>query len=182
WGYLWGELTLPFTPAGALVLVGAMAAGAGPASTAPCEVGTPVLHSTAVAPKQLGSPELQELAVVLAAGLWCRLCLGPRAPQLGVPLQVFATKLPPAKCQQYLAVLHCAKPFPLHLLINPTLCGRASLRGFSAYIPHHWAVHVSRGVDEHREPHELDHLDVILFLDRMDTCAFTNIGWMELLD
>lgn len=108
----------------------------GPRSTAPCKVGTPVPHSGAVALKQLGSPELQELVVLLAARLWHRLRhrlrLGLRAPQLSVPLQVFDTKVLPPQCQQYPAVLHCTRciePFPLCLLINPTLlCPR--------YMPH----------------------------------------------
>ncbi|KFQ73986.1 hypothetical protein N335_08143, partial [Phaethon lepturus] len=66
---------------------------------------------------------------------------------------------------------------------------------FSAYVPRHWAVHVS-GMDEHGEPvsweatgwaariiqHEMDHLDGILYIDRMDTRTFTNVSWMELLD
>ncbi|XP_033928723.1 conserved oligomeric Golgi complex subunit 8 isoform X2 [Melopsittacus undulatus] len=52
------------------------------------------------------------------------------------------------------------------------------------------------GVDEHGEPvsweakgwaarvvqHEMDHLDGILYIDRMDTRTFTNVNWMELMD
>ncbi|RLV82393.1 hypothetical protein DV515_00016697 [Chloebia gouldiae] len=30
--------------------------------------------------------------------------------------------------------------------------------------------------------HEMDHLDGILYIDRMDPRTFTNVGWMELLD
>lgn len=30
--------------------------------------------------------------------------------------------------------------------------------------------------------HEMDHLDGILYIDRMDSRTFTNVGWMELLD
>lgn len=51
-------------------------------------------------------------------------------------------------------------------------------------------------MDEHGEPvsweatgwaariiqHEMDHLEGILYIDRMDTRTFTNISWMELLD
>ncbi|NXX20431.1 DEFM protein, partial [Podargus strigoides] len=132
------------------------------------------------------------------------------APQLGVPLRVFAAELLPARCSEYPPALrraHRIEPFPLRLLVNPVLrvldsrlvtaCeGCTSLKGFSAYVPRHWAVHVSAGVDQHGEPvsweavgwaariiqHEMDHLDGILYIDRMDTRTFTNISWMELLD
>ncbi|NXS50639.1 DEFM protein, partial [Balaeniceps rex] len=132
------------------------------------------------------------------------------APQLGVPLRVFAAELSPARCRRYPPALrraHRIEPFPLRLLVNPALRvldarlvtapeGCASLKGFSAYVPRHWAVHVSAGVDERGEPvsweaagwaariiqHEMDHLDGILYIDRMDTRTFTNVSWMELLD
>ncbi|NXL97673.1 DEFM protein, partial [Tyrannus savana] len=115
------------------------------------------------------------------------------APQLGVPLRVFAAELPPERCSQYPAALrraHRIEPFPLRLL------GCASIHGFSAYVPRHWAVHVSAGVDEVGAPvsweatgwaariiqHEMDHLDGILYIDRMDPRTFTNVGWMEFMD
>ncbi|NWH56120.1 DEFM protein, partial [Geococcyx californianus] len=131
------------------------------------------------------------------------------APQLGVPLRVFAAELPPARCRRYPPALrraHRIEPFPLRVIANPALRlldsrlvsapeGCASIRGFSAFVPRHWAVHLS-GVDEHGEPvsweatgwaariiqHEMDHLDGILYIDRMDTHTFTNVNWMELLD
>ncbi|KAM4640238.1 peptide deformylase, mitochondrial [Amazona ochrocephala] len=182
-----------------------------PPFAAPCQVGAPVLRgaAAAVGPEQMGGPELRELAAALAAGLRRGPCLGLSAPQLGVPLRVFAAELPPALCQQYPAALrraHRIEPFPLRLFVNPVLSvldtrlvtgpeGCASVRGFSAYVPRHWAVRVS-GVDEHGEPvsweaegwaarvvqHEMDHLDGILYIDRMDTRTFTNVSWMELMD
>ncbi|KAM6380613.1 peptide deformylase, mitochondrial isoform 1-T1 [Pluvialis apricaria] len=183
-----------------------------PPFAAPCQVGAPVLRAAAaaVAPEKLGGPELRELAAALAAGLRSGPCLGLSAPQLGVPLRVFAAELPPDRCSRYPPALrraHCIEPFPLRLLVNPVLRvldahlvtgpeGCVSLKGFSAYVPRHWAVHVSAGVDEHGEPvsweatgwaariiqHEMDHLDGILYIDRMDTRTFTNVSWMELLD
>ncbi|KAM6194926.1 peptide deformylase, mitochondrial [Sarcoramphus papa] len=206
-----------------------------PPFAAPCQVGAPVLRTTAatVTPERLGGPELRELAAALAAGLRRGPCLGLSAPQLGVPLRVFAAELSPARCRQYPPALrraHRIEPFPLRLLVNPALRildarlvtapeGCASLQGFSAYVPRHWAVHVSgtdptgpactpypgwdpvpapplSRVDEHGEPvsweatgwaariiqHEMDHLDGILYIDRMDARTFTNVGWMELLD
>ncbi|KAJ7424200.1 hypothetical protein WISP_29765 [Willisornis vidua] len=175
------------------------------------QVGAPVLRgaAAAVAAEQLGGPELRRLAKALAAGLRARPCLGLSAPQLGVPLRVFAAELPPERCSRYPPALrraHRIEPFPLRLLVNPALRvldtrlvtapeGCASIHGFSAYVPRHWAVHVS-GVDELGAPvsweatgwaariiqHEMDHLDGILYIDRMDTRTFTNVAWMELMD
>ncbi|XP_054372163.1 conserved oligomeric Golgi complex subunit 8 [Molothrus ater] len=182
-----------------------------PPFAAPVQVGAPVLRgaAAAVSPEQLGGPELRRLAAALAAGLRGRPCLGLSAPQLGVPLRVFAAELPPARCARYPPALrqaHRIEPFPLRVLVNPAIRvldtrlvtgpeGCASVHGFSAYVPRHWAVHVS-GVDELGVPvsweavgwaariiqHEMDHLDGILYIDRMDTRTFTNVGWMELLD
>ncbi|NWU75173.1 DEFM protein, partial [Onychorhynchus coronatus] len=132
------------------------------------------------------------------------------APQLGVPLRVFAAELPPDRCARYPAALrhaHRIEPFPFRLLVNPALRvldtrlvtapeGCASIHGFSAYVPRHWAVHVSAGVNELGVPvsweatgwaariiqHEMDHLDGILYIDRMDSRTFTNVSWMELMD
>lgn len=212
-----------------------------PPFATPCQVGAPVLRATAAAvgPERLGGPELRELAAALAAGLRRGLCLGLSAPQLGVPLRVFAAELTVARCEQYpppLRRAHGIEPFPLRLLVNPVLRvldsrlvtgpeGCASLHGFSAYVPRHWAVHVSgtdpaaphhpapggtlpspsspvtsllwaTGVDECGKPvsweatgwaarivqHEMDHLDGILYIDRMDPRTFTNVSWMELMD
>lgn len=130
-----------------------------PPFSEPCQVGTPVLRSPAAAvpAESLGSPELRALAAALAAGLRRGPCLGLSAPQLGVPLRVFAAELPPARCSHYPAALRGAQriePFPLRVLVNPVLRvldarlvtapeGCASLRGFSACVPRHWAVHVS---------------------------------------
>uniref|UniRef100_A0A8U7MG28 Peptide deformylase n=1 Tax=Corvus moneduloides TaxID=1196302 RepID=A0A8U7MG28_CORMO len=178
----------------------------------PVQVGAPVLRgaAAAVSPEQLGGPELRRLAAALAAGLRGRPCLGLSAPQLGVPLRVFAAELPPARCARYPPALrqaHRIEPFPLRVLVNPALRvldtrlvtapeGCASIHGFSAYVPRHWAVHVSGTDRPLGEPvsweasgwaariiqHEMDHLDGTLYIDRMDPRTFTNVGWMELLD
>uniref|UniRef100_A0A8V5GQD4 Peptide deformylase n=1 Tax=Melopsittacus undulatus TaxID=13146 RepID=A0A8V5GQD4_MELUD len=178
---------------------------------APCQVGAPVLRgpAAAVPREQLGGRELRALAAALTAALRRGPCLGLSAPQLGVSLRVFAAELPPPLCAQYppeMRRAHRIEPFPLRVFVNPELRvldstlvtgpeGCASVQGFSAYVPRHWAVRVS-GVDEHGEPvsweakgwaarvvqHEMDHLDGILYIDRMDTRTFTNVNWMELMD
>ncbi|XP_067158927.1 peptide deformylase, mitochondrial [Apteryx mantelli] len=182
-----------------------------PPFAAVCQVGAPVLRAAAaaVAPERLGGAELRALAAALAAALRRGPCLGLSAPQLGVPLRVFAAELPPARCRQYPPALRRARrlePFPLRVLVNPELRvldsrlvtapeGCASLAGFSACVPRHWAVHVS-GVDETGAPvsweatgwaariiqHEMDHLDGVLYIDRMDSRTFANVHWAELLE
>ncbi|NXK53719.1 DEFM protein, partial [Chauna torquata] len=95
---------------------------------------------------------------------------------------------------------HRIEPFPLRLLVNPALRvldarlvtapeGCASLRGFSAYVPRHWAVHNGEPVSWEATgwaariiQHEMDHLDGVLFIDRMDSRTFTNSAWSQLLD
>ncbi|XP_030313628.1 peptide deformylase, mitochondrial [Calypte anna] len=182
-----------------------------PPFAVPCQAGAPVLRAAAAAvgPERWGGPEVRGLAAALTAGLRRWPCLGLSAPQLGVPLRVFAAELTPERCSRYppeFRRAHRIEPFPLRVIVNPVIRvldsrvvvgpeGCASLRGFSAYVPRHWAVHVS-GVDEQGEAvsweavgwaariaqHEVDHLDGILYVDRMDTRTFTNISWMELLD
>ncbi|OXB65098.1 hypothetical protein ASZ78_008381 [Callipepla squamata] len=165
-----------------------------------------------------GSAAGQGWAAVRERSYWQALrrrLRGPPEPpysapcQLGVPLRVFAAALPPERCRQYPAELrraHRIEPFPLRVLVNPELRvldartvtapeGCTSIRGFSACVPRHWAVHVS-GVDENGEPvsweatgwaariaqHEMDHLDGVLFIDRMDSRTFANTAWSQLLD
>lgn len=157
-----------------------------PPFAAPVQVGAPVLRgaAAAVSPEELGSPELRRLAAALAAGLRDRPCLGLSAPQLGVPLRVFAAELPPARCARYPPALrqaHRIEPFPLRVLVNPTVRvldtrlvtapeGCASIHGFSAYVPRPWAVHVS-GMDRRTlsrvGPRSCSSLTRSLFLTRL---------------
>ncbi|KAG5848560.1 hypothetical protein ANANG_G00099740 [Anguilla anguilla] len=94
-------------------------------------------------------------------------------------------------------------PVPLRVFVNPRLrvldsqtasfleaC--ESVAGFSACVPRYLSVEVS-GLNEHAEPvtwqasgwparilqHEMDHLDGVLYIDRMDSRTFTNIHWAE---
>ncbi|XP_015729818.1 peptide deformylase, mitochondrial [Coturnix japonica] len=182
-----------------------------PPFSEPIQVGAPVLRAAAAAVSrdQLGGPELRALVSALCAGLRAGPCVGLSAPQLGLPLRVFAASLPPERCRRYPAPLRRAlriEPFPLRVLVNPEMRvldartvtapeGCASVRGFSACVPRHWAVHVT-GVDENGDPvsweatgwaarivqHEMDHLDGVLYIDRMDSRTFANTAWSQLLD
>ncbi|KAJ3596138.1 hypothetical protein NHX12_002547 [Muraenolepis orangiensis] len=90
---------------------------------------------------------------------------------------------------------------PLRIFINPSvrvLDGRTvlfqegceSISGFSAAVPRYLSVEVS-GLNEKAEPvkwqavgwpariiqHEMDHLDGLLYVDRMDSKTFINVEW-----
>lgn len=90
---------------------------------------------------------------------------------------------------------------PLQIFINHqlrVLDGRTvkfqeaceSISGFSATVPHYLSVEVS-GLNEKAEPvtwqvsgwpvrnlqHEMDHLDGVWYIDRMDSKTFINVNW-----
>uniref|UniRef100_H9YXL6 Peptide deformylase n=2 Tax=Macaca mulatta TaxID=9544 RepID=H9YXL6_MACMU len=176
-----------------------------------CQVGDPVLRGVAapVERAQLGGPELQRLTQRLVQVMRRRRCVGLSAPQLGVPLQVLALKLPEALCRECpprQRALRQMEPFPLRVFVNPSLRvldsrlvtfpeGCESVAGFLACVPRFQAVQIS-GLDPNGEQvawqasgwaariiqHEMDHLQGCLFIDKMDSRTFTNVYWMEVND
>lgn len=176
-----------------------------------CQVGDPVLRAVAapVEPAQLAAPELQRLVQRLVQVMRRRRCVGLSAPQLGVPLQVLALEFPEAlfrACAPRLRELRQMEPFPLRVLVNPSLRvldsrlvtfpeGCESVAGFLACVPRFQAVQIS-GLDPRGEQvvwpasgwtariiqHEMDHLQGCLFIDKMDSRSFTNVHWMEVND
>ncbi|XP_028624468.1 peptide deformylase, mitochondrial [Grammomys surdaster] len=176
-----------------------------------CQVGDPVLRAVAapVEPKQLAGPELQRLVGQLVRVMRRRRCVGLSAPQLGVPLQVLALEFPDTLFRALsprLRELRQMEPFPLRVLVNPSLRvldsrlvtfpeGCESVAGFLACVPRFQAVQIS-GLDPKGEPvvwsasgwtariiqHEMDHLQGCLFIDKMDSGTFTNLHWMEVND
>ncbi|XP_060109859.1 conserved oligomeric Golgi complex subunit 8 [Heteronotia binoei] len=182
---------------------------AGAAQRRVCQVGDPVLRGVAapVASGRVRSAEVQALIAALVRRLRREGCVGLSAPQLGVPLQVFVAELPERLWLQTPAAerqRRLMQPFPLRVFVNPALRvldarllafpeGCCSLRGFSAYVPRYRAVHVA-GLNEAGEEtaweatgwaarivqHEMDHLQGILYIDKMDSRSFTNVHWEEL--
>lgn len=124
-----------------------------------CQVGDPVLRAVAapVEPAQLAAPELQRLVQRLVQVMRRRRCVGLSAPQLGVPLQVLALEFPEAlfrACAPRLRELRQMEPFPLRVLVNPSLRvldsrlvtfpeGCESVAGFLACVPRFQAVQIS---------------------------------------
>lgn len=182
-----------------------------PPYTRVCQVGDPVLRTVAapVEPKQLAGPELQRLVEQLVQVMRRRGCVGLSAPQLGVPLQVLVLEFPDRLFRAFsprLRELRQMEPFPLRVLVNPSLRvldsrlvtfpeGCESVAGFLACVPRFQAVQIS-GLDPKGEPvvwsasgwtariiqHEMDHLHGCLFIDKMDSGTFTNLHWMEVND
>lgn len=131
-------------------------------------------------------------------------CVGLSAPQIGVPLRILALEYPEKMLRESSLAsreLRGLSAQPLRIFINPqlrVLDGRTvlfqeaceSISGFSATVPRYLSVEVS-GLNEKAEAvtweasgwparilqHEMDHLDGVLYIDRMDSKTFININW-----
>lgn len=174
-----------------------------------CQVGDPVLRCAAapVDPSQVAGREVQALIQTLVRVMRREECVGLSAPQVGVPLQVFVAEFPERMWQENAPSIREAKqmaPFPLRIFVNPIMRvldsqlvsfpeGCSSINGFSACVPRYQAVHLS-GLNEAGEAtswqargwaariiqHEMDHLQGVLYLDKMDSRTFANVRWAEL--
>ena len=127
--------------------------------------------------------------------------VGLAAPQIGHPLQLAVIEDRPEYIQK-LAPEHVAerkrRPVPFHVLINPKLIvedaeaveffeGCLSVAGFTAIVPRHMRVRVEC-LNERAEAveisadgwyarilqHEIDHLNGILYIDRMKSRSFST--------
>lgn len=171
-----------------------------------CQVGDPVLrsHAAAVDPTVVKGPEIQKVIDTMVKVMRKLQCVGLSAPQIGVPLRILAVEYPQKRLEEIPAVLREARGLsvlPLRVFVNPqmrVLDGRTavfqeaceSISGFSAAVPRYLSVEVS-GLNESAEAvtwqasgwaariiqHEMDHLDGVLYLDRMDSKSFININW-----
>ncbi|XP_007540348.1 peptide deformylase, mitochondrial [Poecilia latipinna] len=173
-----------------------------------CQVGDPVLRcrAAAVDPAAIAGPEIQRVLVTMVTVMRRLQCVGLSAPQVGVPLRILMLEYPwnlfeavPPAARQALGL----SIQPLRIFLNPELrvldgstvlsqeaC--ESVSGFSAAVPRFRSVEVS-GLNENGQEvtwqasgwparilqHEMDHLDGVLFLDRMDSRTFININWQE---
>uniref|UniRef100_A0A3B3RKV2 Peptide deformylase n=1 Tax=Paramormyrops kingsleyae TaxID=1676925 RepID=A0A3B3RKV2_9TELE len=173
-----------------------------------CQVGDPVLRgrAAAVEPGAVLGAEVQEVIRKLVTVMRRLESVGLSAPQIGVPLRILALEFPERMLQDVSPAGQHARalaPVPLRIFVNPQLrvldartaafmeaC--ESIAGFSACVPRYLSVEVS-GLNEKAEPvtwqvsgwparilqHELDHLDGVLYIDRMDSRTFTNVHWAE---
>lgn len=159
------------------------------------KLGDPVLRRPAapVDPDQIGGPEIQQLIDDLIETMYAAHGAGLAAPQIGVSLRVAVAHSRPSPRYPY-------KPdHPMTVFVNPTLTviggevediyeGCLSVPDLRGVVPRPMHVKVSaldregrpfvvegRGLLAGTIQHELDHLDGLLFLDRVrDPATFTT--------
>ncbi len=147
-------------------------------------MGHPVLRQRAeeVAASRFGTRALRDLGRDLVRTMFDESGAGLAAPQIAAPLRVFAYQVPAEKNQPAV---------PPTVLVNPvlTMAGEASelgwegclsIPGLRGLVPRHPSLHVAafdvegaslsfvaEGFHARVIQHEFDHLDGVLFLDRM---------------
>ncbi|KAM7396339.1 hypothetical protein PAMP_019384 [Pampus punctatissimus] len=171
-----------------------------------CQVGDPVLrsHAAAVDPSAIIGPEIQQVINTMVKVMRKLECVGLSAPQIGVPLRILALEYPQKMLEESSPASREVRGLsvqPLRIFVNPklrVLDGQTvlfqeaceSISGFSATVPRFRSVEVS-GLNEKGEAivwqasgwparilqHEMDHLDGVLYIDRMDCKTFININW-----
>ncbi|XP_030646645.1 peptide deformylase, mitochondrial [Chanos chanos] len=173
-----------------------------------CQVGDPVLRSQAavVEPETIQGPEVQKVIKTLVAVMRKLECVGLSAPQIGVPLRILALEYPKKMLEESSPASTEARGIvtvPLRIFVNPQLrildsrtvtfqeaC--ESISGYSASVPRYVSVEVT-GLNEKGESvswqvsgwparilqHEMDHLNGVLYIDRMDSKTFINVNWEE---
>lgn len=171
-----------------------------------CQVGDPVLrsHAVAVDPAAITGPEIQKVIYNMVKVMRKLECVGLSAPQIGVPLRILALEYPKSMLEESTPAAREVRGLseqPLRIFVNPqlrVLDGQTvlfqeaceSISGFSATVPRYLSVEVS-GLNEKGEAvtwqasgwparilqHEMDHLDGILYIDRMDSKTFININF-----
>jgi peptide deformylase len=165
------------------------------------QVGHAVLRrrSRPLSPEEIANPAIEELIADMRETMHAAPGVGLAAPQVGVPLQLAviedrAEYLDKPSPEQLAERGRQAVPF--HVLVNPTCTvlepdpleffeGCLSLAGFTAIVPRARRVRVEC-LDEKAAPvtilaegwyarilqHEIDHLNGIVYIDRMRTRSF----------
>lgn len=171
-----------------------------------CQVGDPVLrsHAATVDPTAIKGDEIQQVIKTMVKVMRKLDCVGLSAPQVGVPLRILALEYPEKMLHESTPASREFRGLsaqPLRIFINPqlrVLDGQTvvfqeaceSITGFSAAVPRYRSVQVS-GLNEKGEEvtwqasgwparilqHEMDHLDGVLYIDRMDSKTFVNVNW-----
>ncbi len=140
--------------------------------------GAPVLHEPA-GPVTAFTADIDHLIDDMIETMYAAPGIGLAAPQVGVPLRIFVVDLSIGR-----------DPSALIVMVNPELAGREGMQleeegclsapNFNATVVRPARV-VARGLDRHGQPqereaadllarafqHEMDHLDGMLFVDRL---------------
>jgi peptide deformylase len=168
--------------------------------------GHPVLRGEALAvtAEQVGTRELQALAAVMAEVMHAAPGVGLAAPQIAIPLQLIVLEEAEANLEHLSPEDREARgrmPFPLTTIVNPVLRpigdrrvafveGCLSVPGYAAQVERFHEVEVT-GLDLEGKPfqwrvsgwparilqHEVDHLNGVLYIDRMNSRTFMSVGY-----
>jgi peptide deformylase len=168
------------------------------------QAGAPVLRERAadVPPDRIASAEVQDLIDRMIAVMRAAAGVGLAAPQIDSPLRIIVLEDTEAAVAQLSDVERREReraPFPLRVFVNPVLRqvgeeratffeGCLSVGGYVGLVERSLEVEVA-GLDRHGIPrswrvrgwparilqHEIDHLDGILYVDRMATRSFVTV-------
>ncbi|EDW13780.1 peptide deformylase, mitochondrial [Drosophila mojavensis] len=173
------------------------------------QIGDPVLRirSDEVSPERLDSKEILGIVDQMVKVLRHYDCVGVAAPQLGVPLRIIAMEFREEKREQFTPEVYLQRKMstlPLSVFINPKIEiigdmqhtqpeGCMSVRGFSARVARYDRVRVTGigmlGTPDELElvgwsariaQHEMDHLNGIIYIDRMDVSSFICNTWARI--
>jgi peptide deformylase len=167
------------------------------------QVGDPVLRSaaTAVDVDAIGRAEMRDLIAGMVAAMREAPGIGLAAPQVGVSKRIFVMEDRPemtADLPKAVLLEREREPSPLRVLINPVVRpvgaemrdffeGCLSITGYTAMVTRHREVAVAY-LDEKGEPrewiargwparvvqHEYDHLEAVLYTDKMIARSFMS--------
>jgi len=167
--------------------------------------GHPVLRAVAgeVPRDQIATPQLRALAQTMAEVMRAAPGVGLAAPQIAVPLQLIVLEETEANMELLGPEDRLARgrvPFPLTTIVNPVLRpigehrvtfveGCLSVPGYAAQVERFAEVEVE-GLDLSGKPlrwrvsgwparilqHEVDHLNGVLYIDRMNSRTFMSTG------
>ncbi|XP_068156039.1 peptide deformylase, mitochondrial [Drosophila tropicalis] len=173
------------------------------------QIGDPVLRRRAeeVSCDSVNSPEIKETIDCMVHVLRHYDCVGVAAPQIGVPLRIIVMEFREGKQNQFPPEIYAERKMstlPLAVFINPELEilndeqhkhpeGCMSVRGYSAEVERHDRVRV-KGIGMMGTPselelegwsariaqHEMDHLNGIIYVDRMVVSSFACISWPQI--
>ncbi|XP_034486246.1 peptide deformylase, mitochondrial [Drosophila innubila] len=173
------------------------------------QIGDPVLRQCAeeVAEDRIDSQEINDVVEQMVNVLRHYDCVGVAAPQLGLPLRMIVMEFREDKRERFPKEIYEQRKMstlPLTVFINPKmeiisetkhthLEGCMSVRGYSAQVARYDRVRIT-GIGKLGTPseldlegwsariaqHEMDHLNGIVYIDRMDVSSFNCITWQQI--